>query len=118
MVQEKQDQEQIPPKGMMNSNTTPYHQTIINSNITSYYQTLPTINITSHYQTMPTILGLHGLTSSQGTCGGVAFVQTFLKRYYAGTPTIQVTPAPAAAAASDSASFALLQTFIINKTRG
>ena len=33
-------------------------------------------------------------------------------------PLIQVTPAPAAAAASDSASFALLQTFIINKTRG
>ena len=67
---------------------------------------------------MPTILGLHGLTSSQGTCGGVAFVQTFFKRYYAGTLIIQVTPAPAAAAASDSASFALLQTFIINKTRG
>ena len=37
----------------------------------------------------------------------------------AGTPTtIQTTPAPAAAAAPDSASFVLLQTFIINKTRG
>ena len=91
---------------------------MINSNITSYYQTLPTINITSRYQTMPTILGLNGLNSSQETCGGGAFIQSFLKRYYAGTPTIQVTLPPAAAAASDSVSFVLLQTFIINKTRG
>ena len=66
---------------------------------------------------MPTILGLHGLTSSQGTCGGGAFVQTFFKRYYAGTLIIQVTPAPAAAAASDSASFALLQTRIATNIR-
>ena len=90
----KQGQEQVPQKGMMNSNTISYHQTMINSNITSYYQTLPTINITSCHQTMPTILGLNGLTSSQGACGGVAFIQSLLKTLLRRHPHYTSNPRP------------------------
>ena len=60
--------------------------TMMDSNITPYYQTLPTSNIISQ----PSILlhiskpcqpsfGLNGLTFSPETCGGVASIQSFLK---------------------------------------